>query len=472
MIVRAALWFLALFALAAGLALLASGNQGMLSLFWQHYRVDISLNMALTGLVLAFLVFYAALRLLSFLGRMPDKLRRSRQEQRRRTQHQSIVSALAYLQSGRLSRARKEAQTLLHSTAEDADLRQQEPTSLGLQALAHLIAADSAHALQDRAGRDAHYADLLGMSAGTKRGSLVQVVREGAQMRSARWALDDQDPMQSLERLRHLPQGAARRTVALRIKLKAARLARDSSAALETTRLLAKHGGFTPSVARSLMGGLLCEHLRSCRDTHQLLSTWERLPSAERQRGDVALVAVRQFLQLCAAEITTLASSDSSSEYEGWRMDAAAVQCRRWLLPLWEQLVEQEKAPALSAGVDVEGERLHLWKALALTLQIEPEFEFEFESSALEANWLKRIEQAQKRDPKNAYLQYLVGLACEQSQLWGKAEQWLRLSLETGLNTRELRSSAWRSIAQLAERRQDTQSAAQAWRSAARVTLE
>ncbi|WP_410971428.1 hypothetical protein, partial [Salmonella sp. SAL4453] len=66
-------------------------------------------------------------------------------------------------------------------------------------------------------------------------------IREGAQMRAARWALDDRDASESIRRLGELPLGAGRRTIALRIKLKAARLSGDTQAALDTARLLAKH---------------------------------------------------------------------------------------------------------------------------------------------------------------------------------------------------------------------------------------
>ena len=53
----------------------------------------------------------------------------------------------------------------------------------------------------------------------------AQETREGALMRAARWALDDREPDAAMAWLKGLPQGAARRTLALRMKLKAARLA-------------------------------------------------------------------------------------------------------------------------------------------------------------------------------------------------------------------------------------------------------
>ncbi|MFM2187017.1 MAG: hypothetical protein RIR43_1589, partial [Pseudomonadota bacterium] len=42
---RAALWLLALFGVAVAGALLAGNNQGMVTLFWSPYRLDLSINL-------------------------------------------------------------------------------------------------------------------------------------------------------------------------------------------------------------------------------------------------------------------------------------------------------------------------------------------------------------------------------------------------------------------------------------------
>ncbi|HWS06072.1 MAG TPA: heme biosynthesis protein HemY, partial [Burkholderiaceae bacterium] len=42
---RAALWLLALFAVAVAAALFAGNNQSTLTLFWPPHRVDLSLNL-------------------------------------------------------------------------------------------------------------------------------------------------------------------------------------------------------------------------------------------------------------------------------------------------------------------------------------------------------------------------------------------------------------------------------------------
>lgn len=419
---RAVLWFVGLFALAVAMALFAGSNQGIVSLFLPPYRLDISLNMALLALLALFLLGYASLRGLSMLGQLPRQTQRLRQQQKERRLYSALVSSLAHLQAGRFVRAGKAADELLRLSHSLEHGNASVPHDTSLRAMAHLLAADSAHALQDPSTRDRHYASLLN-DTHHHANALVQEVREGAQMRAARWALDDHNPQESLQRLAQLPQGAGRRTLALRIKLKAARMARDNATALETTRLLAKHGGFSPSVAESLVSSLLLEQIHQCHDAQQLHSLWERLPAAEQQLPNVALAAARHLVEV----------------------QGSSHQARTWLLPLWQEYLQGTLSPEHT-------------QRLFLTLQHCLE--------DLDTAWLQRIEAAQQRYPKEALLQYLGGMACVQHQLWGKAEQLLRRSLP-GLPTAALRASTWRALAIMAEQREDAAQAAQAWRQAA-----
>jgi HemY protein len=69
-------------------------------------------------------------------------------------------------------------------------------------------------------------------------------------------------------------------------------------------------------------------------------------------------------------------------------------------------------------------------------------------------------------NPREALLQYLAGIACMHLRLWGKAQLLLRQSLAQ-LNDETLRRRAWTALAQLAEQREDSAAALEAWRRAA-----
>lgn len=421
---RAALWFVGLFALAVAVALFAGNNQGMVSLFWHPYRVDLSLNMVLLSLLTVFALAYAALRAFAALLMLPQHAKRWRQQQKERQMYQAFVESFSHLQAGRYVRASKSAQTLLKLSDELRKEHAHIPQDATLRAIAHMLSADSAHALRNTEARDAHYAQAL--EDVPFNGSLQQQeVREGAQMRAARWALDDRDPQEALLRLEQLAPGAKRRTMALRIQLKASRLAHDNQAALDTARLLAKHGGLSPQVASSITRGLILEELQHTHDAEQLQQVWTALLPADQHTPDIALTAARKLVE----------------------MQGNAATARHWLLPVWEQFLQNPAS--LTAA-----QTLRLCTTLQLALD------------GLDAPWLARIESAQRAAPQDARLQYLAGMACMQHQLWGKAEQLLQTAAAR-LQDGPLRASAWKALAVLAEQREDSAAAAHAWRQAA-----
>ncbi len=423
---RHLLWFLALFALAVGVALFAGNNQGTVTLFWPPYRLDFSLNLVLLVLFAAFVLLYAALRGLAMLLGLPDEARRWRRRHQERMQLQGLLDAMSHLTAGRFIRARKAAENVVVQTEALARGEQALGHGTRLMALAHLLAAECAHALQDRAGRDEHARAALTQGKGRE----TQEVREGVQLRVARWAFDDRDVQAALQRLDELPQGVARRTLALRLRLRVTRLAGQFRAALETVRLLGKHRAFSESATRSIVRGLAIELLRGTHDPAQLQKVWEQLEAAERGMPEVALQAGERMLALGG--------------------DFALAQ--QWLLPVWDQLVR----PAST-----------LPQELRLRLVLLLERGFHHTPGQPDAAWLARIEAAQLGNPREPLLQYLAGVACMHLQLWGKAQQLLRQAL-TQLKDEALRRRAWAALARLAEQREDAAAALEAWREAAR----
>lgn len=421
---RAALWLLALFGVAVAAALFAGNNQGTITLYWPPYRIDLSLNMVVLLLVGGFVTVYAALRALAALLELPHQARRWRVQQKERAMHSALLDAMTHLLGGRFIRSRKAAVAALSQENALAAAGESVPHGNQLRSLAHLVAAEGSHALQDTATRDSHLQRAL--EDAPARGTALELeLREGAQMRAARWTLDDRDADAALEWLAALPQGAARRTLALRIKLKATRLARRTQEALDTARLLAKHRAFSPAAAQSIVRGLATELIQSAHDTAQLRRVWDDLETAERNMPELAIQAAQRMATL----------------------GGDATQVRAWLLPVWERMVDLPDALA-------EHHALKLVRALESGLD------------AVDAPWLARIEAAQLANPRDARLQYLAGMACLKRQLWGKAQQLLTQAAQQ-LSDAGLRASAWRHLAELAEQRGDEAAAAEAWKKAA-----
>ena len=423
---RGALWLMALFAIAAAGALFAGNNHATVTLYWHPHRLDLSLNLVLLGLLLLFLTLHLALRALSALLGIPQQARSWRLSQRERSVYGSLLESLTHLISGRFVRARKAAEMVV--TLEESVLRsgEQLPHAGRLRTIAHLIAAESAHALQDREIRDTHFAQAL--AEADKRD--VSDAKEGVQLRGARWAIDDRDASAAMQWLDQLHQGAARRTVALRLRFRAARLAAKPRLALDTARLLTKHRAFSAVAGASIARGLAIEMLRSAYDQVQIKAAWDALSAEEQAMPDIALEAAQRLLD------------------QGGDVQLALS----WTLPQWDAMIR----PTDGLGAS---QRVRLARIL--------EQSFVAAQTTPDAAWLARIEHAQMSYPSDALLQYIAGYVCMQLQLWGKAQQMLSQCLPR-LRDPSLQRDAWRALAQLAEQRQDLQAASNAYREAAK----
>ncbi|MBI2770054.1 MAG: heme biosynthesis protein HemY [Burkholderiales bacterium] len=414
---RAALWLLALFGVAVAIALFAGNNQGTVTLFWPPYRLDLSLNLVLLLLFAAFVFLYAALGAMAALFDLPRQALRWRAQQKERAMHGSLLDAMSHLLAGRFIRARKSADAALVQEKSLASGGGHPANGAQLRTLAHLLAAESAQALQDRSAREEHL--KLALDEASSRDA--QETREGALMRAARWSLDDRDPAAAMAWLKELPQGAARRTVALRMKLKATRLARQTGEALETARLLAKHRAFSAGAAQSIVRGLAIDLLNGAHDTAQLQRAWASLEPAERLMPELGIHAAQRLANL----------------------GGDAHLARDWLVPVWERQAEL-------------GDSLKVKLVRALEDGLD----------SLDGAWLARIEAAQRANPRDDTLQYLAGMACMKRQLWGKAQQ-LLTQAALGLQDARLHRNAWRALARLAEERGDAEAAQLAYKQAA-----
>jgi len=424
---RAALWLMSLFAVAVASALLASNNVGTVSIFWTPYRVDVSLNLVLFGLVLILLTMHWAQRALTALFELPRQAKRWRTRQKERAAHAALLEGMAQFMEGRFLRARKSAELVLVREKSLSDSGEVLEHAGELRSVAHILAAESAHALQDKAARQIHLDAALKEPMSGHAG-IRQSLKEGAMLRAARWSLDDRDAAESLLWLDRLPQGVSRRTLAMRLRLKAARLAGEPSQALDTALLLIKHRAFTSDAAESMVRSLVFELIAKTHELGQMQRLWNRLGEAQRQSSDLAIQAAQHWLQL--------------------KGDPAVA--RTWLKPIWNKLQSNNKPLS-------KAQQLKLIQALDMS--------FMGQDTPEEREWLVAIEAAQKANPRDALLQFLAGRLCQKRQLWGKAQVMLAQAAPA-LEDPQLRRQAWRAVAELAEQREDVSAALQALKKA------
>lgn len=413
---RGVIWLLLLFVVAVVAATTLGSNDGLVTLYWRGWRTDVSLNLFVILAVVACGVLVVATQAIQALVSLPRRAGEWRALRRERAAEAALRESLVEYFSARFGRARKAAQKALAVAEETPALA----ADAGFRVLAELLAAGSLHRLQDRTTRDD---SLRRAMKAARQASGPRIAEEGALLLGAEWALDDGDAPGALDRLAELPPGAARRTHALRLKLKAARMARQPLEALQTARLLAKHQAFSPVVAQSLLRSLAADTLQGAHDVQQLRRLWSQIDAADRRDPQVAARAALRAVQLDAAD-----------------------DAQQWLRPFWERLPELERE-------DREAVSLALIEA----------------RRGIGGEWLPRLEVAAQGYSHEGAVVAAVGMVFAEHQLWGKARRLLeQAATAPGLPART-RRLAWRQLAALAREEADEARAVECERAAAAI---
>lgn len=406
-------WLLMLFVAAVVAAAFLGRNDALVTVFWSPWRLDLSFNLFLIALLFGCTVIYVALQALNALLGLPQRAREWRLAKRDRVAQGALREALAFFMSGRFTRAHKAAKRAVTIHSETPELGADPEFTM----LANLLAAGSMHRLQDRARRDEHLKSALAASGGNG----TRPAEEGARLLAAEWAYDDRDADRSLQLISELGPGVARRTQALRLKLQAARLARQPVDALKTARLLAKHQAFSPDAAKGLLRSLAIEALDAARDADQLRRTWQQLDTSDRRDAFVA------------ARAASLMAGHGRPE-----------EARAWLKPFWDPATRRS------------GEELAVLSEALVKAR-----------SGLGADWLPRLEAVALAHPRVPHVTYALGRALAEIRLWGKARQQLERCADNTELPSSMRRSAWLALAELAEQEGDDARASACYKSAA-----
>ncbi len=413
---RLTIWFVLLFGVAVVAASTLGTNDGLASVYWGTWRLDMSLNLFLLLLIGSCFLIVGVIQGVSSLIGLPKRAREWRTARRDRTGQAALRDALAQYFGGRYTRAQKSAQRALAIQAETPELTQDNEFTV----LGHLLAAGSAHRLQNRAARDEELRQALQIAA---QSPAARSAEEGARLLAAEWALDDRDAPRATQLLAELPLGVARRTHALRLKLQAARLGRQPHEALKTARLLVKHQGFSRVAADGLLRSLAFESLDTVHDLDQLRRLWNAFDPAERRDPFIAARAASRAGRLGAAE-----------------------EARVWLRPFWDRMSE--------LGAE---ERAAVAQALADAV------------AGIGVEWLPRLESAAHAWPRDGAVAYAAGRALAERGLWGKARLLLEQAGDDPTLASGARRKAWIALAELAAREGDSARAARCFETAARL---
>ena len=104
---RQLLWFIVIAALATVAAMFLRQDAGYVVVVTPPYRIEISLTLAVAGIVVAFLVVHALLRLVSHTLRMPAQVSLLRKHWRQNRGREALRGAMQMLLEGRYAKSQK-----------------------------------------------------------------------------------------------------------------------------------------------------------------------------------------------------------------------------------------------------------------------------------------------------------------------------------------------------------------------------
>jgi len=258
MTLRGIVWLAILFAIAAALATVGRFDTGQVLLVYPPYRVDLSLNLFVVGIVVLFIAVYALLRIVRNIWQMPQR----------------VAAYRARSRNDKAQRAEKAARDAL---AVDVN-----------QGAASLVAATAAHRMHEYARRDEWLAKV-----GAPEWQDARLLA-AADMRA-----DARDADGALAALAEMQASGGKRIHAQQVALRAQQQLKNWAEVLKLAKALEKREALHPAAAVRLRQQAAENLLRERRhDPDALLEVWQSLSAIERQSPRLADLAAELLVSL------------------------------------------------------------------------------------------------------------------------------------------------------------------------------
>jgi HemY protein len=271
---------LLLFSLAVALALFVEFNHGNVAIFWPPYRIDLSLNVVVIGLILSFISGYLLLLAAARLVDLPNRVQRYRQKRQQLSRSLAFRDAVLALFEGRFGRAERLSE-LAHSDSNYSEA-------------ASLVAARATHRMREFERRDTW------MKRGTSDADYANHTLSNAQlMTTAELAIEDRSEASARDAIaavKTMQARGARQIHAQRTALRAYELTENWPEVIRLCRLLYKRDALHPTVSRGLLARAHRTLFKSLsEDPGALKSHWNQMSSAEQSWPEVVEPAAKAF---------------------------------------------------------------------------------------------------------------------------------------------------------------------------------
>jgi len=267
-------WILGLFAAAVALTI-AAHNSGYVLLVLPPYRIEVSLTLFASLLLLIIVLGYYLIRLSSGLLQLPAYVRKYRKERAQMKARLSLDEELSAFFEGRYA---------------DSEMFAKRAMELGdTSALHPIIAARSAHELREYKKRDAY----LTAAEGKTNGDATM-----RRMTSGKFLLDQRDPQGALNVLHELRgTGVKDHIGALSLELKANQLAGNWDEVLNVLYQLEKRKGIDEILAKQIRQQAWLGIINLQKDLKGLTASLKRMPSDLKKRSKIAAAIVHAMIK-------------------------------------------------------------------------------------------------------------------------------------------------------------------------------
>lgn len=266
---RALIWIIALFAVAAGLAMFAGANEGYVLVVLPPWRLQASLNLTVVALVVGFFLLYFLMRLVSRTLDLPGRVGAYRSRRRQEKAARSARESLRALFEGRFADAGKQAR--IAYGAGDAGVE------------AALLAARAAHAQRD----DRAYREWIDKAMSAEGGRTAALLTE-AELATADGAWDAAE-----EALDTLRKGDHSSVAANRLQLDLARARGDWKAVPDLVRQLLANKAIGAEEGRTLVRAAHLATLESMvGQPEPLADYWRKLGKPDHADGELVFQAL------------------------------------------------------------------------------------------------------------------------------------------------------------------------------------
>ncbi|WP_334108042.1 heme biosynthesis HemY N-terminal domain-containing protein [Methylobacillus sp.] len=341
---RVLIWILLILALAIGVSLLVGNNEGYVLIVRPPYRLELSLNLLLILVVLAFASLHLLLRFIHYARDLPANVRAYKENRRIRLGHASLLEALHALSQGRYQIAQKSASKAL-DLGEDPSLTA-------------LIAARASHKLKQKGQRDYYLAEAERLAPDAEVARLLL---------QAELLLDDRLYSQALDVLQQIEKIEHRFIPALRLELKVQLRLNNWEQVLVLLQQLEKHDGMESWQAREIRLQAH-QHLieRHGHNLNTLMNYWKRVPAEDKLNTRIAKLAADAFIRLNAGnqaqEVLEMSlTREWDSELAAKLGDCASTNPQKQLQQAEHWLLSHEQDAKLLLALGKMCMRLELW---------------------------------------------------------------------------------------------------------------